>query len=50
MASEAFEKAANISEEYKNQKDTTAIYYAGNSADLAGNRERALNFYKKANS
>lgn len=47
-ASQAFEKSANISKKYKDVKDTTALYYAGNSADLAGNAERALQYYKKA--
>lgn len=47
-ASASFEKAAELVKKYKDQIDTTAVYYAGNSADLAGNRERALKYYSKA--
>ena len=47
-ASKSFEAAANIAKEYLNTTDTTALYYTGNSADLAGNKERALKYYKKA--
>ncbi|MGM0567018.1 MAG: tetratricopeptide repeat protein [Bacteroidota bacterium] len=47
-ASESFERAAEIAQEYMQMTDTTALYYTGNSADLAGNKERALKYYKKA--
>lgn len=47
-ASASFEKAAELVKKYKDQIDTTAVYYTGNSADLAGNRDRALKYYSKA--
>ena len=47
-ASESFETAAEIAQKYMQMTDTTALYYTGNSADLAGNKERALKYYKKA--
>jgi tetratricopeptide (TPR) repeat protein len=47
-ASKSFEKAASLVKEYKGQIDTTAVYYTGNSADLAGNTERAMKYYSKA--
>ncbi len=47
-ASKSFEKAASLVQEYKGQIDTTAVYYTGNSADLAGNMERAMKYYSKA--
>lgn len=46
-ASKSFEKSANMSKEYKNMIDTTALYYAGNSADLGGDSERAFTFYNQ---
>lgn len=47
-ATKSFETAANVAEEYFNMTDTTALYYTGNSADLAGDKEKALKFYKQA--
>ncbi len=47
-ASKSFEKAASLVKKYKGQIDTTAVYYTGNSADLAGNKERAMKYYSKA--
>ncbi len=47
-ASKAFELAYIINNDYRNMIDTAAIYYAGNSADLGGDKDKALSLYKKA--
>lgn len=47
-AMDGFEKAATVNKKYRNTIDTAAYYYAGNSADLAGKPDKALQFYKKA--
>lgn len=47
-AMEGFINAAKINKEYRDKIDTAAFYYAGNSADLAGNNDTAMRYYKKA--
>ncbi len=47
-ASKSFELAYTINKDYRNVIDTAAIYYAGNSADLGKDKDRALTLYKKA--
>ncbi len=47
-AMDGFTKAAKVNKEYRNTIDTAAYYYAGNSADLAGEKEKAFEYYKKA--
>jgi len=47
-AMEGFINAAKINRKYRDKIDTAAFYYAGNSADLAGNSDTAMKYYKKA--
>ncbi|MCF8231944.1 MAG: hypothetical protein K9J27_07115 [Bacteroidales bacterium] len=48
QAMKGFTMAATINEQYRDKIDTAAFYYAGNSADLAGHKDKALKYYKKA--
>ena len=47
-AMKGFIWAAKINKKYRDRIDTAAFYYAGNSADLAGNKDKAMKYYKKA--
>lgn len=47
-ALDGFKKSATVNKEYRDQIDTAAYYYAGNSADLAGKKDVAMEYYMQA--